>query len=77
MINRKKIKNLSKYPFNNRNFHSVIYLFKNNLEQEKIISNSLQEKFEKQLQSKEAKDGNTFYNVKYSGLDLEVIDIQY
>ena len=46
------------------------YSKNNNSNQEKIISKSLQKKIEKQLQNRDTKDGNTFFNVKYSGLDL-------
>ena len=72
MINRKKKLRIYQSILLIIGIFIVLYTYSknNNHEQEKIISNSLQEKIEKQLQSKETKDGNTFYNVKYSGLDL-------
>ena len=47
------------------------YLQKNNQNQNQIISENLQKKIEQQIQTKENQSGNTFYNVKYSGVDLE------
>ena len=47
------------------------YLQKNNQNQNQIISENLQKKIEQQAQTKENQSGNTFYNVKYSGVDLE------
>ena len=72
MINRKKKLRIYQSILLIIGIFVVLYTYskKNNPNQEKIISNSLQEKIEKQLQNKEIKDGNTFYNVKYSGLDL-------
>ena len=47
------------------------YLQQNNPNQDEIISENLQKKIEQQLKTQENKSGNTFYNVKYSGVDLE------
>ena len=39
--------------------------------EEKIISDNLKKIIEEQKLNNDSKDGNTFYNVKYSGLDLK------
>ena len=41
----------------------------NRTSEEKILSKTMQEKIKKQL-SEETKDGDIFYNIEYSGLDL-------
>tara|TARA_B100000963_G_scaffold310216_1_gene286598 strand:- start:6877 stop:7482 length:606 start_codon:yes stop_codon:yes gene_type:complete len=45
------------------------YLNKKNFTNEKIISNEAQKKIEKQL-SQQSTEGDVFYNIEYSGLDL-------
>ena len=46
------------------------YFERENLNKEKIISSDIQKKINKQLQNPK-KDENIFYNIQYSGLDLE------
>ncbi len=45
------------------------YMNKNNSSVEKIISKETQEKIKKQL-AKKSQEGDIFYNIEYSGLDL-------
>ena len=45
------------------------YNYSNNFENEEIISKSLQEKIEKDLNNQDV-DGDVFYNIEYSGIDL-------
>ena len=47
------------------------YLSKSNSDKEKIISKSLEKKIEKKLKIKKKDNSNIFYNVSYSGFDLE------
>ena len=47
------------------------YYQKDFSDKEKIISKNLQEKIDKQTKNKDYNDSNIFYNVEYSGLDLE------
>ena len=47
------------------------YKQNNNLKKENILSDSLREKISKKYQNQATDDQNVFYNVKYSGLDLE------
>ena len=47
------------------------YVNRNNSNQNEIISKNLQKKIEKQIKDQKANNENVFYNVKYSGLDLE------
>ena len=49
----------------------ITFLSKKNLNDKKIISTNLQKEIEKKLKDQEPLDLNKFYNVKYSGLDLE------
>ena len=43
----------------------------NSLENENIVSESLKERIDKKYLNQNTNDQNVFYNVKYSGLDLE------
>ena len=45
------------------------YNYNNNFKNEEIISKSLQEKIEKDLNNQNV-DGDVFYNIEYSGIDL-------
>ena len=45
------------------------YNYSSNFKNEEIISKSLQEKIEKDLNNKDV-DGDVFYNIEYSGIDL-------
>lgn len=45
------------------------YNYNNNFNNEEIISKSLQKKIEKDLNNQNV-DGDTFYNIEYSGIDL-------
>ena len=47
------------------------YLNKKDLSERKLISNDLQKKIEKKSKNQASASSNIFYNVKYSGLDLE------
>tara|TARA_E500000178_G_scaffold325377_1_gene352686 strand:+ start:1319 stop:1921 length:603 start_codon:yes stop_codon:yes gene_type:complete len=47
------------------------YINKNDSNQNEIISKNLQKKIEKQIENQKINNENVFYNVKYSGLDLE------
>ena len=47
------------------------YLNKKDLSERKLISNDLQQKIEKKSKNQASASSNIFYNVKYSGLDLE------
>ena len=47
------------------------YINRNNSNQNEIISKNLQKKIEKQIKDQKVNNENVFYNVKYSGLDLE------
>ena len=47
------------------------YVNRNNSNQNEIISKNLQKKIENQIKDQNANNENVFYNVKYSGLDLE------
>ena len=47
------------------------FLSKKGLEKEEIISSNLQEEISKKIKEKKTSDKNKFYNVRYSGLDLE------
>ncbi len=51
----------------------LITLIQKNITDKKdeIISKDLQKKIDKQIQNQRLEKGNIFYNVKYSGLDLE------
>ena len=51
----------------------ILFTFvkKNIPTEEKIIPNNLKKIIEEQKLNSDSKDGNTFYNVKYSGLDLK------
>ena len=48
-----------------------MFVKKNIPTEEKIISDNLKKIIEEQKSNSDSKDGNTFYNVKYSGLDLK------
>ena len=47
------------------------YLQKDKINSERILSDELRKKYEDQLQKGNINSDNVFYNVKYSGLDLE------
>ena len=47
------------------------FLQSNKLQKEQIISNNLQKKIDKEISTQGSDKNNTFYNIKYSGLDLE------
>lgn len=47
------------------------YSQRNSQNDGKIISKNLQKKIDKQISSQELENNNTFYNIEYSGLDLE------
>tara|TARA_B100001057_G_scaffold493465_1_gene587927 strand:- start:2524 stop:3126 length:603 start_codon:yes stop_codon:yes gene_type:complete len=47
------------------------YINKDNSNKNEIISKNLQKKIEKQIENQKINNENVFYNVKYSGLDLE------
>ena len=49
----------------------LTFVKKNIPTEEKIISANLKKIIEEQKSNIDSKDGNTFYNVKYSGLDLK------
>ena len=51
----------------------ILFTFvkKNIPKEETIISDNLKKIIEEQKSNSDSKDGNTFYNVKYSGLDLK------
>ena len=49
----------------------LTYIQKDDLNQEKIISENLEKKIQQKIQSQGADNADTFYNVKYSGLDFE------
>ena len=49
----------------------LMFVKKNIPTEEKIISDNLKKIIEEQKSNSDSKDGNTFYNVKYSGLDLK------
>ncbi len=72
-MNRKEKLRLYQIIFLISGLSIVLFTFlkKNNLEQDKIISKNLQKKIERQLQNPDSSDNSTFYNVKYSGIDLE------
>ena len=71
MINRKK--KLRYIQLSLLIIGTLIILFTysniNRTSEEKILSKTMQEKIKKQL-SEETKDGDIFYNIEYSGLDL-------
>ena len=47
------------------------FLQSNKLQKEQIISDNLQKKIDEEISRKDSDKNSTFYNVKYSGLDLE------
>ena len=47
------------------------YAKKDDLGQEKIISKELEKKIQGKIKDQKTNEASTFYNVKYSGLDLE------
>ncbi len=47
------------------------FLQSNKFQKEQIISDNLQKKIDKEISSQGSDKNSTFYNVKYSGLDLE------
>ena len=50
---------------------SITYLQKNGLNESNIISSDLKNKIDNNAQNNTGENANKFYNVKYSGLDLE------
>ena len=46
------------------------YLIKKKTSDEKIISKETQKKIKKQLENSNTENGDVFYNIEYSGLDL-------
>tara|TARA_B100001248_G_scaffold116740_1_gene87332 strand:- start:930 stop:1541 length:612 start_codon:yes stop_codon:yes gene_type:complete len=46
------------------------YHFNYNIKSEKIISSSTEEKLKKQISKDQNNEGDVFYNIEYSGLDL-------
>lgn len=73
MINRKKKLRIYQALFFIAGIAIIIftYIAKDKFNQEKIVSKSIQKKLESQLKRQDSDDLSKFYNVKYSGLDLE------
>ena len=73
MIDRKKKLRLYQAIFLFIGLIIIVFTYtkKNNSKQNEIISKNLQKKIEKQIEDQEIDGKNIFYNVKYSGLDLE------
>jgi len=72
-MNRKKKLRLYQISFFIAGIIIVLFTFinKNEISQEKIISKNLEKKIQKKMQGKKNNSSNIFYNVKYSGIDLE------
>ena len=72
-MDRKKKIRLVQFFFFMAGFIMIIgtYLSKKSIDKEEIISSNLQEQLSKKIKDKKTSDKNKFYNVKYSGLDLE------
>lgn len=72
-MDRKKKIRLIQFFFFIAGFIMIIgtYLSKRSVDKEEIISSNLQEEISKKIKEKKTSDKNKFYNVRYSGLDLE------
>ena len=47
------------------------FLQSNKFQKEKIISENLKKKIDEEISKQNSNEESTFYNIKYSGLDLE------
>lgn len=72
-MNRKKKLFLYQFFFAFIGIILVLFTFsqKNKFNEEEIISKNLQKKIDEQIKSKKSDSTNVFYDIKYSGLDLE------
>ena len=72
-MDRKKKIRLVQFFFFMAGFIMIIvtYLSKINVNKEEIISKNLQKEISKKIKDEKTSDKNKFYNVRYSGLDLE------
>ena len=70
MTKRKKKLRIIQFILIITSFVIIFYTYNNNsYKKEEIISKSLQEKIEKNLNNQSA-DGDVFFNIEYSGIDL-------
>jgi len=73
MMDRKKKLRLYQLSFFIAGIIMILFTLinKNEINQERIISKNLEKNIEKKMQSQKDNPANVFYNVKYSGIDLE------
>ena len=72
-MNRKKKLRLYQIFFFISGLIIILFTYLKTIEnkQDKIISKNTKQKIEKQLKNQNKENSNTFYNIKYSGIDLE------
>ena len=72
-MNRKKKLRLYQFFFFISGLIIILFTYLKTIEnkQDKIISKNTKQKIEKQLKNQNKENSNTFYNIKYSGIDLE------
>lgn len=73
MMDRKKKLRLYQFLFLVSGITLIIFTFmqKDISKEEKIISKNLEQEIEEKIKNKKVDDINIFYNVKYSGIDLQ------